>query len=90
MRPEAHPGLWARLPPAWTASPRRRRLAFLALTAPGAVMAVSGAQILVSPPLLVAGVVWLVAAVAVRRASEPRFLALETQTPPAPDEESVG
>jgi hypothetical protein len=38
---------------------------------------VTGAQILVSPPLMVAGVAWLAAATAVRWASEPRFEALE-------------
>ncbi|KQV54647.1 hypothetical protein ASC62_22910 [Caulobacter sp. Root342] len=77
------------MPAAWTASPRRRRLAFVALVAPGAVMAVAGAQILVSPPLLVAGVVWLAAALAVRWASEPRFVALEAEVLTTPDEERV-
>ncbi|KQV64060.1 hypothetical protein ASC70_19735 [Caulobacter sp. Root343] len=89
MRPDPRLGLWGRLPAAWTASPRRRRLAFVALVAPGAVMAVAGAQILVSPPLLATGVVWLAAALAVRWASEPRFLALEAQDLPTPDEERV-
>jgi hypothetical protein len=68
---------FGRLPGAWIASPRRRRLAFVALLAPGAVMAVVGAQILVNPPLLAAGVAWLAAATAVRWTSEPRFEALE-------------
>ena len=77
MRPDPSLGVFGRLPKRWTASPRRRRLAFVALLTPGAVMAVAGAQILVSPPLLVAGVVWLAVATAVRWASEPRFEALE-------------
>ncbi|WP_156400881.1 hypothetical protein [Caulobacter sp. Root342] len=89
MRHDPRLGLWGRLPAAWTASPRRRRLAFVALVAPGAVMAVAGAQILVSPPLLVAGVVWLAAALAVRWASEPRFVALEAEVLTTPDEERV-
>jgi hypothetical protein len=89
MRPDPRLGPWGRLPAAWTASPRRRRLAFVALVAPGAVMAVAGAQILVSPPLLAAGVGWLAAALAVRRASEPRFLGLEAQDLRTPDEERV-
>lgn len=89
MRPDPRLGPWGRLPANWTASPRRRRLAFVALVAPGAVMAVAGAQILVSPPLLAAGVFWLAAALAVRWASEPRFLELEAEDLPAPEEESV-
>lgn len=81
MRPDARLGPWGRLPVAWTASPRRRRLAFVALAAPGAVMAVAGAQILLSPPLLAGGVAWLAAALALRRVSEPRFLALTAKDP---------
>lgn len=89
MRPDPRLGLWGRLPAGWTASPRRRRLAFVALVAPGAIMAVTGAQVLICPPLLVAGVVWLAAALAVRWTSEPRFLALEAESLSAPEEESV-
>ncbi|PVM93614.1 hypothetical protein [Caulobacter endophyticus] len=89
MRPDPRLGPWGRLPAGWTASPRRRRLAFVALVAPGVVMAVAGAQVLVSPPLLVTGVVWLTAALAVRWASEPRFLALEAADRPDPEEESA-
>lgn len=82
MRPDPRLGLWGRLPKAWTASPRRRRLAFVALLAPGAVLAVAGAQILIRPAVMVAGVAWLAAATAVRWASEPRFLACEDQDRP--------
>lgn len=89
MRPDPRLGPWDRLPRAWTASPRRRRLAFVVLLAPGAVMAVAGAQILASPPLLVTGVAWLAAATGVRWASEPRFLARDAQDVPAPAEEPV-
>lgn len=89
MRPDPRLGPWGRLPASWTATPRRRRLAFVVLFAPGAVMAVAGAQVLVSPPLLVAGVAWLAAAVAIRWASEPCFLALEAEELPVPEEESV-
>lgn len=89
MRPDPRLGPWRRLPAAWTANPRRRRLAFVALAAPGAVMAVAGAQILVSPTLLVAGVAWLVSALALRWTSEPRFLALEAEDPPVREEESA-
>jgi hypothetical protein len=89
MRPDPRLGPWGRLPDAWSASRRRRRLAFIALVAPGAVMAVAGAQVLVSPPLLVAGVAWLAAALAVRWASEPRFVALEAEDLSAPEEESA-
>ena len=90
MRPDPRLGPWGRLPRAWTAGPRRRRLAFVILLAPGAVMAVAGAQILTSPPLMAAGVVWLAAATAVRWSSEPRFLACEDQDrPPEPEEEPV-
>lgn len=89
MRPDPRLGPWGRLPAAWTASPRRRRLALVALLAPGAMMAVAGAQILVSPPLLLSGLAWLGVALAVRWASEPRFLALEAEDRPAFEEDSV-
>lgn len=89
MRPDPRLGPWGRLPAAWTASPRRRRLAFLVLLAPGALMAVAGAQVLVSPPLLAAGVAWLAAALAVRSASEPRFLALEAEDATPLQEETI-
>lgn len=82
MPPDPRLAPWVWLPAAWTLTARRRRLAFVAVAAPGAVMAVAGAQILLSPPLLVAGVAWLGAALALRRASEPRFLALEAQDTP--------
>ncbi|WP_168193561.1 hypothetical protein [Caulobacter sp. FWC26] len=91
MQPDPRLGPWGRLPAAWTASPRRRRLAFVALLLPGAVMAVSGAQILQSPPMLAVGVGWLAAATAVRWASEPRFLAREAEDdePVEPQEETA-
>lgn len=89
MQPDPRLGAWGRLPAAWTSSRRRRRLAFVALVTPGALMAVAGAQVLVSPPLLLAGLAWLAAVLAIRWTSEPRFLALEAEDPPAPDAESV-
>jgi len=52
-------------------------------------MAVAGAQVLVSPPLLAAGVAWLAAALAVRSASEPRFLALEAENATPLQEETI-
>ena len=95
MRPDPARGVLARLPGAWAATARRRRLAFVTLLAPGAILAVVGAQILVSPPLMVAGVAWLAAAGAARWVSEPRFMALEDQgradpvIDPIPSEETA-
>lgn len=86
MRPDPSLIGWRRQPTAWMASPRRRRLVFVALAAPGGVMAIAGAQILVCPPLLVAGAAWLAAAVAARAASEPRFRAREAKDPPSPSD----
>jgi hypothetical protein len=66
-----------RLPRAWTASVRRRRLFFIATIAPGVALAELGAGILQDPLVLGLGVALVLAAVALRWRSEPRFLARE-------------
>lgn len=90
MRPDARPDRSVRPPRAWIASARDRRLTFVAALLPGGAMAVAGAQILVAPGLMLAGLAWLALAVLVRRVSEPRFLAREARAtagePPLPQE----
>lgn len=70
-------GLWARAPLAWTASPRRRRVAFLLLAAPAPALAVLGTPFLHDVRLLIVGLTLPCAASLARLWSEPRFLAWE-------------
>lgn len=84
MRPDRRLGLWRWAPRAWTSSPRRRRLAFVVLAAPGVMMAVAGAQWRVMPAVLSAGVAWVILVFLVRGLSEPRFAAIEAARNPDP------
>ena len=68
---------------------RARRLLFVATLAPGVVLAVTGAQVWQSPALLAFGVVWIAAAIAARRLSEPRRLGRHPRPPPASSPEIV-
>jgi MFS family permease len=83
MRPEPGLGLLDRLPAGWIGDRRRRRLLFVAVLAPGVLMAVAGAQVLISPPLLIGGVVWIGFVAAFRRWSEPRLVARELADAPS-------
>ncbi|HEX7943868.1 MAG TPA: hypothetical protein VF495_04340 [Phenylobacterium sp.] len=74
-------GIWARLPRRWTASPRRRRLLFVAAVAPSVLLVVLGAGLWHAPHLLIAGLLMIVAAAGARRISERRFLAIEAVRP---------
>jgi hypothetical protein len=87
-------GPWLRSPAAWTRGPRRRRLAFVLVTAPGALLAVLGAELRQDPVLLLAGSAWCLAAMGARRWSEPRFLTAEAgrplaDEPPIPDHSEI-
>lgn len=66
-------GIWALAPPRLTASPRRRRLLFVALAAPAGLTAVLGVQVCQEPRLLGLGGGLFLAALLARRHSEPRF-----------------
>lgn len=75
----------SRLPPAWTASPRRRRLFVLALAAPGFV-AVFTTPIHQNLAVLVAGFAAFLSALLFRSRSEPVFARAEAAAlwPPGP------
>ncbi|MBO9547137.1 hypothetical protein [Caulobacter sp.] len=66
MRPDPGRNAAARAS-SWLASRRRRRLALVFALFPGAALAIAGAQILVSPPILLAGLVWLAVGLGVAR-----------------------
>lgn len=73
MRPEPLPRL-APVRRRLLASVRGRRLLFVAVVAPGLILAVAGAQVWRSPALLALGLVWILAGVIARRICEPRLL----------------
>ena len=78
--------LAARLPLAWIASPRRRRLLVLALAAPGFLL-VTTTPLHRLFAVLVAGVLLFAAALVFRRRTEPVFVRAEAADlwpPPAP------
>lgn len=82
MRPELLPRL-ASLLRRLLVGVRGRRLLFVAVVAPGVSLAVTGAQVWQSPALLALGLMWILAAVAARRISEPRLLG-RSPTPSSP------
>jgi hypothetical protein len=66
----------SRLPLAWTASPRRRRILLLALAAPGFVL-VASTPLHQAPALLALGAVFFASALLFRRLTEPVFVRAE-------------
>lgn len=57
----------------WLRTLRARRLVLVALLFPGAALAIAGAQILVSPALVLAGLAWLAAGAVIWRLVRPRL-----------------